>query len=200
MSILISHDRLRDISDEHAYAQRMQRLNEELELCVRERTNKLEAAKEQAEAASRAKSTLLSNMSHEIRTRLNAVIGMTDLVLESPLEADQQKPLRSVSTSARALLGILNNILDVSKLESGKMEIEHIGFSIPKLLSDVGEMVAAHTSRGCYLHLVAIWLARPHRFWKVDVELRPSARLRAHGQLASKYGFDCTPTRKQSET
>jgi signal transduction histidine kinase/FixJ family two-component response regulator/HPt (histidine-containing phosphotransfer) domain-containing protein len=138
---------MRDITDERDFAVRMQRINEELEQRVTERTQELEVAKDLAEASSRSKSTFLSNMSHEIRTPMNAVIGMTDLVLETALDQHQLKLLRSVSSSAKSLLGILNDILDVSKLESGKMELEKIPFSISGLIYDIGEMMGHNARR-----------------------------------------------------
>ena len=169
---------LRDITDERAYATRMQRMNEELEQRVQARTRELEIAKEQAEAASRAKSTFLSNMSHEIRTPMNAVIGMTDLVLETALDQQQLKLLRSVSTSAKSLLSILNDILDVSKLESGKMELERIPFSISGLLTDVGEMMGVNARRkglSIELHLdertPAVLLGDPTKLRQIIVNL-----------------------------
>ena len=92
--------------------------------------DELVRAKDAAEQASRAKSVFLANMSHEIRTPMNAIIGMTELVLEMPLEDPQYKLLRSVSTASKSLMHILNDILDVSKLESGKMDREVIPFSV----------------------------------------------------------------------
>ena len=101
----------------------------------------LVVAKQQAEAANRAKSEFLANMSHEIRTPMTGIIGMAQLALRTGLDARQRDYVQKIETSARSLLGILNDILDLSKIEAGKMEIERIPFDLHPLVDRVLNLV-----------------------------------------------------------
>ncbi len=101
----------------------------------------LAAAKERAEASERLEHQFLANMSHEIRTPMNAVVGMTMLLLDTPLTAKQREYLEAIESSADNLLVVINDILDLSKLQAGKMEFEHIPFRLREVTGHALEMI-----------------------------------------------------------
>jgi two-component system sensor histidine kinase/response regulator len=109
---------------------------------IKKTENELRAAREAALAASRAKSEFLSSMSHEIRTPMNAILGMTDLVLETQLSVEQRRYLDVVVNNGNALLELINSILDLAKIEAGRLSLEAVSVDVVELTEKVADTLA----------------------------------------------------------
>ncbi len=131
----------RDISARMEQQEALVWINKDLETLVEERTAQLQKAKQAAEAATQAKSQFLAHMSHEIRTPMSALLGMTDLALRTELNAKQRNYIEKAHESARHLLGIINDILDWSKVEAGKLCIENTPFRLEDVIQQVRNIV-----------------------------------------------------------
>ncbi|WP_018412718.1 PAS domain-containing hybrid sensor histidine kinase/response regulator [Methyloversatilis thermotolerans] len=141
----------RDISKTKAAEAELHAYRHHLEDLVRSRTAELERARIDAEAASRAKSTFLANMSHEIRTPMNAIIGFTHLLRREMTTPSQIEKLDKVSASATHLLGLINDVLDLSKIEADRLQLEEVPFNVLATIDHARSMmteriVAKHLS------------------------------------------------------
>ena len=171
-----------DITERKQAEAELIRYKEHLEEEVQQRTQDLVLAREAAETASQAKSDFLSNMSHEIRTPLNATLGMLHLALKQNLAPPIQNYVSKAQGAAQSLLTLINDILDLSRIEAGKLEIEQVEFSFERVLEQVSNAVSLQADLKHLEFLVRydpaippVLIGDPHRLEQVLLNLCSNA-------------------------
>jgi signal transduction histidine kinase/ActR/RegA family two-component response regulator len=148
----------------------IERVNQSLEQRVAERTEALEALTVEAQAADRAKSEFLATISHEIRTPLNGVLGMAQIMSRGPLEAPQRERLSVIHDSAKTLLGVVNDVLDISKIEAGEMVIDPAEFRLDAFALGIERLYGVLAEdKGLAFSLT---LTDPEPGWRLGDEVR----------------------------
>ena len=158
---------------------------------MEQRSVELKAAKEEAEHLTHVKSDFLANMSHEIRTPLNAILGMLYLALRNDLSPAVRNYLTKTQTSAQNLLGIINDILDISKIESGRIDLEHIEFSLESVMAQLADSVRILMDNGDVEFMIrydpeipAVLVGDPLRVGQILLNLCSNAiKFTEHGQV-----------------
>ena len=173
-----------------------------LEELVASRTAELELARAVADAANRSKSAFLANMSHEIRTPMNAIVGLTYLLRQGQPTREQSERLKRIDAAAKHLLSILNDILDLSKIEAGRLDLEQADFSVAAMLDNVGSLIAEQArAKGLALRVDGVLDADPPLWVRGDPTRVRQAILNFAGNAVkfTEHGSVCLRARLLEE-